>query len=316
MTKKNWLIAGLCVLVAVLLVAVTALIVVLLMKDGGNKTDKTSSSSSSSSASAPSRDNMTVALPNSVKLELVKIEAGTFTMGARDGENDSDEKEHRVTLTKDFYLGMTEVTQAQYKAVMGTNPSGFKGDDLPVENVSWNDAMEFCNKLNEMGKAPSGWQFTLPTEAQWEYASRGGKKSRGFKYSGSGNLDDVAWYYENSGDRRLDENELLKDFSAEKVVKNLQDNNCKTHPVAQKRPNELGLYDMSGNVWEWCRDRYEKDYARDPEFLTGNSGSVRVFRGGSWLNFARGCRSAARRSVGPGSRYFSLGFRVALVPVR
>ena len=265
---------------------------------------------------AAKSDKLTVALPNDVKLELVKVEAGTFTMGARDGGNDSDEKEHRVTLTKDFYLGKTEVTQAQYKAVMGNNPSYFKGGDLPVECVFWNDAMEFCNKLNEMGKAPSGWQFTLPTEAQWEYASRGGKKSRGFKYSGSGRLDDVAWYYENSGDRRLDENELLKDFSAEKFVKNLQDNNCKTHPVAQKRPNELGLYDMSGNVREWCRDWYEKYYARDPEFLTGNSGSRRDIRGGCWGDFAGNCRSALRDYDGPGYRNGILGFRVALVPVR
>ena len=291
MTKKNWLIAGLCVLVAVLLVAVTALTVVLLMKDGGGSssssggdtTDKTASSSSMT-------DKMTVTLSGNVRLELVKVEAGTFAMGARDGENFDNEKEHRVTLTKDFYLGMTEVTQAQYKAVMGTNPSGFKGDDLPVEYVSWNDAMEFCNKLNEMGKAPSGWQFTLPTEAQWEYAARGGKKSRGYKYSGSDDLGEVAWYGRNSGN--------------------------KTHPAASKKANELGLYDMSGNVWEWCRDRYEKDYAGDPEFLTGNSGSYRVTRGGSWLNYAGVCRSANRGNGDPGDRVNRLGFRVALVSVR
>ena len=220
-------------------------------------------------------------LPGNVRLELVKVEAGTFAMG------DSDE--HQVTLTKDFYLGKTEVTQAQYKAVVGSNPSNFKGgDDLPVEKVSWNDAIEFCKKLNEMGKAPTGWKFTLPTEAQWEYAARGGKSSRGYKYSGSNYTDEVAWDGDNSG--------------------------YNTHPVAQKRSNELGLYDMSGNVREWCRDWYEGGYARDPEFLTGNSGWYRVIRGGGWT--AGDCRSAVRGNGDPGDRSFDLGFRVALVPVR
>ena len=228
-------------------------------------------------------------LPGNVRLALVKIEAGTFTMGARDGENDSDEKEHRVTLTKDFYLGKTEVTQAQYKAVMGNNPSRINGDDRPVYRVSWNDAMKFCNKLNEMGKAPSGWQFTLPTEAQWEYAARGGKSSRGYKYSGSNHLGEVAWYRGNSAGE---------------------------HPAAWKKANELGLYDMSGNVWEWCLDWYEEGYARDPEFLTGNSGSDRVIRGGCWDYPARHCRSANRSYLYPGYRRDDLGFRVALVPVR
>ncbi len=229
-------------------------------------------------------------LPGNVQLELVKIEAGTFTMGALDGENDTNEKEHQVTLTRDFYIGKTEVTQAQWQAVMGGNPSRFKGDDLPVEKVSWSDAMEFCDKLNEMGKAPSGWKFTLPTEAQWEYAARGGNKSCGFKYSGGNDVGDVAWYGNSSWN--------------------------KTHPVAQKRPNELGLYDMSGNGWEWCLDRYESDYARDPEFLTGNSGSKRVSRGGGWFSHAWSCRSADRSYNVPGFRRSYLGFRLALVPVQ
>ena len=235
-------------------------------------------------------DKLTVDLPNNVMLELVKVEAGAFAMGARDGENGDDEKEHWVTLTKDFYIGRTEVTQAQYKAVMGKNPSGFKGDDLPVEQVSWNEAMEFCAKLNEMGKAPAGWKFTLPTEAQWEYAARGGKKSDDHKYSGGDNLGDVAWYREN-GDE-------------------------KTHPVAQKQANELGLYDMSGNVWEWCLDLYEGRYARDPEFLTGNNGSHRVNRGGSWYYLAKFCRSAVRDCDDPGFRDDDVGFRVVLIPIR
>lgn len=222
-----------------------------------------------------------------VKLELARVDAGTFTMGAMDGENYDNEVPHRVTLTRDFYLGKTEVTQAQWKAVMGNNPSYFKGDDLPVENVSWNDAMEFCRKLNEMGKAPDGWKFTLPTEAQWEYASRGGNKSRGHKYSGSNDVGEVAWYEGNN-----------------------------THPVATKGANELGLYDMSGNVWEWCLDRYDS-YSGDATDPSGPSdGSFRVNRGGSWRSYARNCRSADRGSNVPGRRGSDRGFRLALVPVR
>ena len=118
-------------------------------------------------------------LPGGVKLAMVKVEAGEFTMSARDGENECDEVQHIAKLTRDFHIGRTEVTQAQWRAVMGSNPSYFKGDDRPVERVSWDDAMAFCRKLNEMGKAPKGWKFTLPTEAQWEYAARGGRDARG-----------------------------------------------------------------------------------------------------------------------------------------
>ena len=235
----------------------------------------------------------TITLAGNVKLELVKVEAGSFEMSARDGENYGDEVAHRATLTKDFYIGQTEVTQAQWKAVMGTNPSYSKGDDLPVEQVSWNDAMEFCGKLNDMGKAPSGWKFTLPTETQWEYAARGGNKSKGYKYSGSNDVGEVAWYDDNSG--------------------------SKTHPVGQKKSNELGMCDMSGNVWEWCLDDYQnKSDKATAEFARGNDqgSSDRVIRGGSWLNYARRCRSALRDGSGPGDRDDNLGFRLALVPVR
>ena len=236
--------------------------------------------------------NMEIDLPGGVKLALVKVEAGTFTMGSPVGEADreDDESQHRVTLTRDFYLGRTEVTQAQWRAVMGTDPSRFKGDDLPVEMVSWDDAMAFCRKLNEMGLAPAGWTFTLPTEAQWEYAARGGNRSRGFMYAGGNDIGEVAWYDGNS--------------------------RGETHPVGTKRANELGLYDMSGNVWEWCLDWYEKGYAADPETLAGNRGSGRVIRGGGWFYVAGYCRSAIRILNGPGCRRFSLGFRLALVPVQ
>ena len=231
-------------------------------------------------------------LPGDIKLELIRVEAGTFTMGSPTNEAGrwDNERQHQVTLTRDFYLGQTEVTQAQWKAVMGYDPSGFKGDDLPVEQVSWHDAMRFCEKLNEMGKAPKGWKFTLPTEAQWEYAARGGHRSRGYKYSGSDNPDEVAWHFDNS--------------------------DCTAHPVAKKRANELGLYDMSGNVWEWCLDWYGLYGGNTTDPAGPATGSGRVFRGGCWSHIARSCRSACRDFGLPGLRVCNLGFRLALVPVR
>ena len=234
-----------------------------------------------------------VTLPGGVELKLVRIKAGSFMMGSNDG--DSDEKPvHKVTLTKDFWLGETEVTQAQYKAVMGMNPSGFKkGGDYPVESVSWDDAMEFCRKLTELeraaGRLPSGYEYTLPTEAQWEYAAHGGNKSRGYQYSGSDIMDEVGWYWENS--------------------------NKSTHSVKEKNPNELGLYDMSGNVKEWCSDWYGSYRAGAVTDPLCHIGSWRVFRGGSWDNQAAYCRSAYRLSYDPSFRNFNLGFRVALVTI-
>ena len=212
-------------------------------------------------------------------------------MSAKDGENQSDEVAHRATLTKDFYIGRTEVTQAQWKAVMDNNPSKFKGDDLPVEKVSWNDAMEFCGKLNDSGKAPGGWKFTLPTETQWEYAANGGNKSKGYKYSGSDDIGEAAWYSENS--------------------------DSQTHIVGQKKVNELGLYDMSGNVYEWCLDdRKSKSDALTAEFTRGNDqgGVNRAIRSGGVYARANACRSSDRGNVSPDYRNGDLGFRVALVP--
>ena len=250
---------------------------------------------------------------------MVKVEAGSFTMSARDGENFRNEVPHLVTLTRDFYLGRTEVTQAQWKAVMGSNPSKWKGDDLPVEQVSWNDAMAFCDRLNMIGKAPGGWKFTLPTETQWEFAARGGGKSAGYKYCGSNNLNEVGWYYENSGDAFLDEKMLLKNFSNDVREKNLDDNRAQTHPVGKKRANELGLYDMSGNVCEWCLDDWIGDSRMAvAEFSrAGNAGGRKhVHRGGGWKFHARLCRSATRYGVRRRARYSDVGFRLALVPVR
>ena len=219
---------------------------------------------------------------------MVKVEGGTFTMGATlEQGNDaaSDEKPaHQVTLS-DYYIGRYEVTQKEWQAVMGDNPSKFYGDNLPVENVSWNDCQDFINKLNQL----TGLKFRLPTEAQWEYAARGGKQSKGYKYSGSDKIRDVAWYYGNSG--------------------------IKTHKVGTKHPNELGIYDMSGNVWEWCGDCYYSYSSSAQTNPTGpSSGSARVLRGGSWSNDAGSCRVSIRGSINPSFRDYTYGFRVVLVP--
>ena len=223
---------------------------------------------------------------NGVSFEMVRVEGGTFRMGAtseQGSDAEGDKKPvHSVTLSG-YYIGKTEVTQALWKAVMGSNPSSFKGDNLPVECVSWDDCQEFIRKLNTM----TGQNFRLPTEAEWEFACRGGNNSRGYKYSGSNNLGSVAWYDDNSGN--------------------------KTHSVATKSPNELGIYDMSGNVWEWCSDWYG-DYSSDAQTNPKGpvSGSGRVYRGGSWNCYVRGCRSSFRFYDSPTCRYYGLGLRLAL----
>ena len=223
---------------------------------------------------------------NGVSFEMVEVRGGTFRMGAtseQGSDADSDEKPvHSVTLSG-YYIGKTEVTQVLWEAVMGSNPSRFKGDYLPVESVSWDDCQEFIRKLNAL----TGQNFRLPTEAEWEFACRGGNNSRGYKYSGSNYIDNVAWYDGNSGG--------------------------KTHPVATKSPNELGIYDMSGNVWEWCADWYG-DYSSGAQTNPKGpyDGSNRVYRGGSWNNDAGSCRSTYRNDFNPTFRYYFLGLRLAL----
>lgn len=231
----------------------------------------------------PVKNKTTAPEPQLPKIEMVYVSGGTFMMGADDNDAYSDEKPvHSVTLSS-FQIGKYEVTQRLWKAVMGTNPSGFKGDNLPVENVSWEDAQEFIRKLN----AITGKNYRLPTEAEWEFAARGGNSSYGYKYSGSNNIDNVAWYYGNSG--------------------------SKTHPVGTKSPNELGIYDMAGNVWEWCQDRYGIYNSGSQTNPHGpSSGSYRLIRGGSWLNDAWYCRVASRNYYPPGYRNNPLGLRLAL----
>ena len=219
-----------------------------------------------------------------VKFAMVSIEGGTFKMGSESDESDENEKPiHEVTLN-DFAIGQTEVTQELWDAVMGKNPSEFKGEKLPVGGVSWKDCQKFIKKLNKL----TDQQFRLPTEAEWEYAARGGKYSKGYKFSGSDNIKEVAWFEFNS--------------------------NSKTHEVATKASNELGIYDMSGNVWEWCQDWYDYYYySRSPiSNPTGpTSGEKRVGRGGCWDVNATSCRVALRAFNPPADPDSSDGFRLA-----
>lgn len=211
---------------------------------------------------------------NGVPFEMVRVEGGTFSMGSYSGESD-EQPVHSETVGT-FYIGKTEVTQRLWSAVMGSNPSNFRGENLPVENVSWFDCQEFVDRLSRL----TGRIFRLPTEAEWEYAARGGNKSRNYTYSGSNDLYRVAWYTENSGST--------------------------THPVGQKLDNELGIFDMSGNVWEWCSDNYSSSYSQP------RNSSNRIRRGGGWGYNASGCRVAFRYNGAPGNRSNNLGLRLAL----
>ena len=220
---------------------------------------------------------------NGIEYPMVYVSGGSFMMGSDDSEADSDEKPvHRVTLSS-YRIGKYEVTQELWEAVMGSNPSRFKGSRRPVEMVSWDDCQTFIRKLNSL----TGQTFKLPTEAQWEFAARGGNSSRGYKYSGSNYIDNVGWYDDNSGST--------------------------SHNVGTKSPNELGIYDMSGNVYEWCRDwkgTYSSSSQVDPE--GPSTGSYRVYRGGSWCSFAGRCRVSNRIYYSPDNRYFDLGLRLCL----
>jgi len=219
-----------------------------------------------------------------VQFTMIRVDGGTFQMGSaneQDAEANSDEKPaHQVTLSP-YYIAETEVTQELWQAVMGKNPSSFSGSKRPVEQVSWEDCQGFIKELNKK----TGMNFRLPTEAEWEFAARGGNKSRGYKYCGSNNLDDVAWYDSISS--------------------------SSTHDVKSKQPNELGLYDMSGNIWEWCQDWYGSYSADSQNNPAGaSSGTLRVLRGGSYDVGAENCRVALRVNAAPTSSGSDLGFRL------
>ncbi|GHU60056.1 hypothetical protein FACS189411_17420 [Bacteroidia bacterium] len=243
-----------------------------------------------------------------IKDNMVEVEGGAFMMGAQKENNkkpnydkeayDSEAPVHEVKLDR-FEISRYPVTQAQWKAVMGDNPSyfqsdklpaGVNSDDLPVENVSWDDVRKFLTKLNNLLKLDPQKDkiYRLPTEAEWEYAARGGNKSKKNKYSGNNDIDEVAWYSGNSDER--------------------------TYEVGTKLPNELGLYDMSGNVWEWCNDWYGS-YSKEEQKTNPKgpkSGSDRVLRGGSWFSVAESCRVSFRSNNALVNRYYRIGFRLVL----
>lgn len=230
---------------------------------------------------------------NGVSFNMVRVVGGTFKMGAtleQGSDTESNEKPaHQVTLST-YSIGETEVTQALWHAVMGSNPANIKGELRPVERVSWEDCQIFIQKLNQL----TGRQFRLPTEAEWEYAARGGNKSQYYKYSGSNNIDNVAWY---SSKQDVSFNQLLD--LGPSVVKT-------------KKPNELGIYDMTGNVWEWCQDwygEYSSSSVTNP--IGPSSGNLRVYRGGGWYNDAWDCRVSIRHSYTPSDSMSHLGLRLA-----
>ena len=243
----------------------------------------------------PGPGTTTTYIVNGVSFKMVVVQGGTFTMGAtaeQDSDAYDDEKPaHQVTLSS-YSIGQTEVTQELWQAVMGSNPSLFTGDlQRPVETVSWDDCQTFISKLNQM----TGQHFRLPTEAEWEYAARGGNQSQGYKYAGSNTVGDVAWYDDSS------------------YALGSSNPDYGTHPVATKAPNELGLYDMSGNVYEWCLDWYDS-YSSDAQTNpTGPaSGFGRVYRGGCWLSDAWLCRVSSRDYFTPSYTNDLFGLRLAL----
>lgn len=258
------------------------------------------SGSSAFGASGPGGSAIEEFTVGDVTFKMIRVEGGTFTMGATPEQGSDayeDEKPaHKVTLTKAYYLGETPVTQGLWVEVMGDNPSyfgedaGSYGDDwesLPVELVSWEDCQKFIHKLNHK----TGKRFRLPTEAEWEFASRGGNKSAGYRYAGSDELEEVAWYDDNSDQE--------------------------THPVKELSPNELGLYDMSGNVVEWCQDWYD-DYSSSAQTNPKgpSSGTFRVYRDGCWCSSAWCCRSSYRNGLTPDDRCRGLGLRLCLSELR
>ena len=293
-------------------------------------------------ALAVAQQNTITVTAKGVSFRMIRVQGGTFTMGATSeqgsGAYDDEKPAHQVTLST-YYIGETEVTQELWKAVMGTNPSYFAPKETsaaqgsydafvadakrlnakkpgtvkiptrqewdaamvttsgslkrPVEQVSWDDCQEFIRRLNQL----TGRTFRLPTEAEWEYAARGGSKSRGYKYAGGNDINAVAWYVENA----YDKGESSPDFG--------------THIVKTKQPNELGIYDMTGNVWEWCQDwfgKYTDGAQSNPE--GPSAGSDRVVRGGSWGSLAGGCRPSYRGGRSPDDGFIGVGLRLVLVP--
>ncbi|MEM6632771.1 MAG: formylglycine-generating enzyme family protein [Bacteroidota bacterium] len=227
-------------------------------------------------------------LPESPSFEMILVEGGTFQMGGDDKEAEDDEQPIHLVQLSSFYIGKYPVTQGLYEAIMGVNPSEFKELNHPVENISWEDAQEFISQLNQK----TGKRYRLPSEAEWEFAARGGIYSEGYLYAGSDRLKDVGWYRENNEPRG-------------------------TKSVGQLLENELGIHDLSGNVYEWCEDDYHDSYQEAPTDGSAwidhpKRGQSRVLRGGYWLDYARPCRVFSHDRYSPDIRYFSVGFRLVL----
>jgi formylglycine-generating enzyme required for sulfatase activity len=239
---------------------------------------------------------------NRIGMALVRVEAGSFVMGSPMGEPGRSELElqQSVTFTRPFLIATTPVTQSQWKQIMGTSPSQLKGDGLPVNLVSWQDAVQFCHKLGQQ----EGARYALPTEAQWEYACRAGTTGA---YGGSGLLNEMGWCADTSGEQLIDSQQMWDlDSYESRQLERLAANRCRINPVARKKPNAWGLYDMHGNVWEWCADsRLPQTAARRDE-----ASFHRMLRGGAWNCTPRRCRSASRDSFAAGARNISVGFRV------
>jgi formylglycine-generating enzyme required for sulfatase activity len=246
---------------------------------------------------SPDTNPLILDLGDGVTLELVKVPAGKFMMGSPDGKGDDDERPQHQVILQEFFIGKYAVTNAQWRSVMKKQGSAncdkeFQGDLQPVVGVSWHEARAFCAKVQQQ----TGKAVRLPTEAEWEYAARGANQSKGYEYAGSNNLEEVGWYRDNSG--------------------------SVTHPVGQKKANELGIYDMSGSVWEWCLDEWHGSYADKPEIkkqanlawgdlnVDDNDNRSRLLRGGSWINVAINCRSAYRYRLFARFQYDFIGFRV------
>ena len=241
----------------------------------------TSSGFSSTSSVSFGSNEISIPVMNGISIDMVKVEAGTFMMGAETGD---ETPRHMVKLTKDYYIGKYEVTQRLWQCIMDENPSKFKANNLPVESVSWNDCQRFIQRLNQL----TGRHFRLPTEAEWEYAALGGNKSKGYIFSGGNNVDGIGWYSKNC--------------------------NGTTQPVGMKKPNELGIYDMSGNVSEYCVDQYDK-YEADCQVnpIGGGIFIARVLRGGAWnKDFDWYLRVKTRSKVSPDTRGIYSGLRLVL----
>jgi formylglycine-generating enzyme required for sulfatase activity len=257
---------------------------------------------------------------NTIGMKFVRIASGEFMMGSPDSEKGRfrGETQHKVTLTHSFMMGTTPVTQAQWKAVMGTTVAKQRdkenkkailvgeGDVLPMYYVSWNEAVEFCKKLSRT----EAKRYRLPTEAEWEYSCRAGTKG---PYGGTGILDDMGWFGDNSGDQRIDSNDFYNKDPKHYDSRVVTEFRCRPHPVGEKKPNAWGLYDMHGNVWEWCND-FMGDYSVEPvsDPAGPQQGADRILRGGAWNVRPAACRSAFRHKHAPDSRNHYIGFRVCL----